>query len=102
MLIVLGFLACSTWAEREVQERREIVMRGSFLILPVLWMKMFTRAKVTEIGQEIKVFAWMLLNVKKVFRFEATLLTDIKSNQIALNFTLLTQILSMVTTGLQF
>lgn len=78
------FLACSTWAEREVQERREIVMRGSFLILPALWMKMFTRAKVTEIGQKIKVFAWMPLNVQKVFRFEATLLTDIKSNQITL------------------
>lgn len=59
-------------------------MRGSFLILPALWMKMFTRAKVTEIGQKIKVFAWMLLNVQKVFRFEATLLTDIKSNQITL------------------
>lgn len=63
---------------------------------------MFTRAKVTEIGQKIKVLAWMLLNVQKVFRFEATLLTDIKSNQMVLNFTLLTQILSVITTGLHF
>lgn len=57
----LGFLAFTMLAEREVLEWTEIVMRGSFLILPVLWMKMFTLTKVTDFRQKMKVFSWTLL-----------------------------------------